>query len=101
MDRLDIFERDGFRCVCGKSVYAYGTPQLAHRLPQRKHLIKKYGKDIIHHPVNLVSTCSLKCNASVSVSSKMAVIGVLKEIQAYEGASELAWKCKTLTDSEI
>ena len=79
MDRLEIFERDGFRCVCGKSVYAYGTPQLAHRVPQRKHFLKRYGKEVIHHPMNLVSTCSLECNASVSIGGKPLEIAELVE----------------------
>ena len=79
MDRLEIFERDNFQCVCGKSVYAYGTPQLGHVVPQRKHFLKRYGKEIIHHPMNLVSTCSLKCNASVSIGGKPLEIAELVE----------------------
>lgn len=101
MEKLDILERDNFMCVCGKSVYTYGTPQIAHRIPQRKHLIKKYGKEIIHHPANLVSTCSLKCNASVSDTSRWGVIKVLREIQEYEKEGELIDKCLELIHREI
>lgn len=77
---LKTYERDEWTCTCGNSVYIYGTPQIAHRIPQRRHIIRKYGKEIVHHPVNLRATCSLKCNASVSTIDHDTV---LKEILAY------------------
>lgn len=83
--RLEIFERDSFTCICGCSVMAHGTPQLAHRIPQRKHLFRKFGAEIIHHPINLVSTCSLECNASVSIAQDFGkILEVLMEIREYE-----------------
>jgi len=82
MYRKIIFARDHYVCVCGKSITTYGTPQLAHRIPQRKRFIKRYGEEVIHHPMNLVSTCSLKCNASVSIGGKPLEIEKLaREIQ--------------------
>lgn len=66
--RETIFERDGYRCHhCGGSIYAHGTPMLAHRICQSKANIRKYGEDIIHHPLNLLSACCLKCNDSANI----------------------------------
>jgi hypothetical protein len=80
-----IYERDQYLCICGNSVFSYGTPQLAHRIPQRKHLIETYGKDIIHHPCNLRATCCLDCNGQVSVAQNMEGLrAVLQEIREYE-----------------
>ena len=37
--------------------------QLAHRIKKSKANIKKYGKEIIHHPLNMKAVCGLECNA--------------------------------------
>ncbi len=66
---LAIYERDKWVCICGNSVHQFGTPQIAHRLAQTKANLKKWGEEIIHHPINLVATCSLKCNAKASTSN--------------------------------
>ena len=74
--RRRIFGRAGWRCeACGMPVCYYGTQQIAHRIPQR--MARKYGKDIIHHPLNLVATCSLKCNDKVSISNHPVQIAEL------------------------
>ncbi len=78
---LAIYERDEWTCVCGNSVHIYGTPQIAHRLSQSKVNLKKWGAEVIHHPVNLRAVCSLKCNASVATHDWRQV---LKEIEEYE-----------------
>lgn len=98
--RMEIFERDHFTCICQKSIMAHGTPQLAHRIPQRKHLLRRFGKDVIHHPVNMVSTCSLECNAEVSIAQDTGkIIGVLEEILEYEqGNSAMEKKLKSLIE---
>jgi hypothetical protein len=43
--------------------------------------LKKWGAEVIHHPVNLRAVCSLKCNASVATRDWRQV---LKEIEEYE-----------------
>ena len=74
--RLTVFKRDGWRCKrCGRRLAMEGiTPQLAHRIPQRKYNIKKYGKEVIHHPMNLVAVCSLNHNAYFDLGVKSAEI---------------------------
>ena len=63
-----IYSRDGYRCQsCGASVYKNGTPQLAHRVPQRKHVIERYGHAAIHHPLNLAAACCLECNGRLQL----------------------------------
>jgi 5-methylcytosine-specific restriction endonuclease McrA len=75
LDRIELFERDSWQCqVCGGPLT---TPQLAHRIGQRKQFLKLYGSQIIHHPLNLVSVCSLKCNAHVDISNRPADIADL------------------------
>ena len=82
--RALILLRANWQCeVCGAPLDD-GNTQLAHRIPQRKHWVKAYGKDVIHHPANLAATCSEKCNAAVSVGeSEEAHKRVLQEINDY------------------
>lgn len=58
-----LFEECQYRCrVCGKPV-----TQLAHRIPQK--YAKYLGKDVIHHPFNLVPVCDLTCNSAVNINN--------------------------------
>lgn len=64
--RLNVAIRAGFCCeVCGKSL-ALERGELAHQIPQRKHLIEKYGAGVIHHVMNFKWTCP-ECNSAVSI----------------------------------
>ena len=40
--------------------------ELAHQIPQRKHMIAKYSAGVIHHNMNFKWTCS-ECNSAVSI----------------------------------
>lgn len=61
--KIEIMERDNWTCqVCGAP-----ATQLAHRIPQSRMNIRRYGARVIHHPRNLVSVCGLRCNSSVIV----------------------------------
>ena len=67
----EMFKEVDYRCeVCGKSVYAYGTPQLAHRIAQTKGNIKRYGLQVIHNRLNLAPVCSLRCNDKCNIGNK-------------------------------
>ena len=47
-----------------------GNLQLAHKIPATKGYLKRYGKEVIHHPLNLATVCSLKCNDAVLLDPK-------------------------------
>ena len=64
-NRIRLMVERGCKCeVCGKPLHL-GNLQLAHRIPKSKGYLKKYGKEVIHHPLNLATVCSLKCNGAV------------------------------------
>ena len=70
--RLNIFIKSGWICEeCKGYLNRYGTAQLGHRIPNTKPMIKRYGKRVIHHKLNLAPTCSLKCNAKVAIGKSM------------------------------
>lgn len=80
-----IFDRDKYTCICGESIFRYGRPQLAHVIKKSKMNIKKYGEDVVHHELNLVSVCSLECNAKADLgykpSSERALVQlIMKEL---------------------
>lgn len=83
--RMEVLQRAGFVCeVCGTRL-GVNTVQLAHRIPQRKMWLNKYGKSTIHHPCNLVATCSEECNSRVSLgNSTEQHQQVLDEIMCYK-----------------
>ena len=73
-NRLAIFKRDKFTCHCGNPITRFGTPQLGHIIPQRKMYLKKYGIEVIHHPMNMKSCCSLSCNSKLDLGCKDELI---------------------------
>jgi hypothetical protein len=74
-----VFARDNWTCqTCGESIYIHGTPQAAHRIGKGKVNLRKYGPEIIHHPLNLVSVCSIgKCNDAVNIGNSPVEIEAL------------------------
>lgn len=82
--RAEIFKRDCYTCQhCRSSIFEYGTPQLAHRVAQTKANLKKYGKAVIHHPLNMVSACSLECNAAMNIGMNPGkVMSLVREIES-------------------
>ena len=53
------------RAVRGVRKLMFDECHLAHRIPQSKHNLKTYGKEVIHHELNLACVCSLRCNSRV------------------------------------
>lgn len=65
--RTYLYNKAGGYCeVCGKPV-GFNTFHWAHRIPQNDMNLKKYGKEVIHHPLNAAVTCGLYCNGRVSI----------------------------------
>jgi len=82
--REAVLIRDGFRCRrCGKR-----ATQTAHRIAQTKTWVRKYGRKVIDHPMNLVSVCSLACNDSFNIGNKPeereALVKEIKEAIEHE-----------------
>jgi hypothetical protein len=66
--RAKVYEDAHGQCrVCGKSVPWPG--QLAHRIPQSRDMLKKYGARVIHNRLNLALVCGLGCNDRMSISN--------------------------------
>ena len=85
---MRVFARDGYHCVVCRCRLTDGgkIPQLGHKIPQSNMYLKMYGKEIIHHDKNMESTCSLDCNAAVSINGKDKLIAdLVKEIKAVIG----------------
>jgi len=75
-----LFARDGYRCQnCDGSIYAYDTPQLAHRIASTVSNIRRYGKEVIHHDENLYSVCSLRCNDAMNIGMIPVIRDALAE----------------------
>ena len=57
------------RCAaCGKVFKIGDKMELSHIIPQRKYLIKLYGKEIIHHELNMKLCHAGACNSAVQIS---------------------------------
>jgi 5-methylcytosine-specific restriction endonuclease McrA len=67
------YERKGHQCLwCGEP-----ATQLAHRIPQDKTMLKRYGYMTIHHWMNRDPVCGLRCNAKSNIRNHPIEIGVL------------------------
>lgn len=73
-------EQGGMCWVCHRSLWGWkANPQLAHRIPQRKWCIKKWGKAVIHHPRNMVLVCGIECNAKAQLNPESLEAAALAE----------------------
>lgn len=88
--RLDIFCRDDWTCqICGRYIGSGLQPQLAHLIPNTQLMIKKYGRDVIDHPSNVVLVCCLECNNAVQLTNNPVACDRLSEhIRSIECATE-------------
>lgn len=63
--KLAMLNSRGWQCeVCGKAV-TLESCQLGHIIPKYKYLVKRYGKAVIHHPLNMKIVCGNTCNDAV------------------------------------
>jgi hypothetical protein len=89
--RTLVFSEQEARCwYCGEPL-RYLHLELAHRVPQRKWCIQKWGKAAIHHRRNMVATHSGYCNsmAQLDPESKEAealMASIRKELESEEGS---------------
>ena len=67
-----LYRRQAGRCWnCGKPM-DWSIMQCAHRIPQRKHWLARYGERIIHHPDNFRGTCPTdRCNNAASIGNNL------------------------------
>lgn len=78
--REDKYVAQAGRCgVCNRHV-RFAMFQLAHRIPQRKWCVERWGEEVIHHPKNIVGVCGLACNAR----AQMNPVSVFAEMHAAE-----------------
>lgn len=66
--RVYLYNRAGSRCEeCGRNIELHSF-EWAHRLPQDEVYMSRYGKKIIHHPLNAAAVCQARsCNDAVSM----------------------------------
>jgi hypothetical protein len=63
------YQQQGKCAACGEPV-AVQEAELAHRIPQRKYLLKMYGPEVIHHRMNVCLTHHGACNDKVSIGNR-------------------------------
>ncbi len=88
--RPAVFARDGYTCQadgCGRMI-AEGQPQVAHIMPAWDELYETYGEEIVDHPENLSTACSLECNKRLELKSK-APIAIEAQVARIRAAIEL------------
>lgn len=66
--RVKMLNRANGKCeICEKPI-TFETMQLAHKIPQTKFYLHKYGKKVLHNARNIVVCCSLRCNSKALMS---------------------------------
>lgn len=67
-ERLAIYARDCGICqYCGRPV-DINSFQVAHRIARTKAMLKKYGREVIEHPLNKACTHPGACNDGVLIT---------------------------------
>jgi hypothetical protein len=68
--KMELWYEQGGACwTCGEPI-GMMEAELAHRIPQRKWCLKRYGAAVVHHKLNMRLTHSGRCNDAVSVAGK-------------------------------
>ena len=75
------YERGGVCEICGKDLRVTES-ELAHKIPKTKRNLKVFGKEVVHHTLNLALTCPGACNDAVLVGlNSLAKWQLLSEIE--------------------
>ncbi|MBW1853127.1 MAG: hypothetical protein JRJ00_00340 [Deltaproteobacteria bacterium] len=73
-------EQDGICAGCGQAFKEGDIKELSHIIPQRLWLRRKYGDDVIYHPLNMKLTHTGDCNPAVQISpNKTGIVNYLIE----------------------
>ena len=66
LKRIQMFIDADWKCAnCRGDLRQYGSPAQAHIINQSDRNLKKYGKEIIHHYLNIKVVCCDKCNRRI------------------------------------
>lgn len=80
-------EQSGKCATCGKMLGQ--VFDLAHKIPQTKVNLKKYGHEIIHHRLNLAGTCrSANCNDAQMINPATRPVLAAEHVQMIRDAIE-------------
>ena len=69
--RIRLWEQQNFRCASCKRPHGYpDTMETAHHISQSKANLDRWGKQIIHHDLNVAAVCrgNSRCNSRQSVN---------------------------------
>ena len=72
MKEQKFTEQHGICAGCNKEFRIGDVTELAHRIPQRKWTIAKYGAEVIHHALNMKLTHNGFCNSAVQINVNAA-----------------------------
>lgn len=79
--RKAVYRRSGGICEisgCNNPI-GFQTYHMAHIIGKGKTNMRLYGKEIIHHPLNIKATCGDACNRAASCGAHTEEIRVLVE----------------------
>ena len=77
--RLEIYYRDGCRCRFCNNPVSIHEFQVAHIIADAKWARKKYGGEVIDHPMNKACTHAGRCNDGVLITFKTLQADALAE----------------------
>ena len=75
--RMNVAIRAGFKCECCGSPLPIDEGELAHQIPQRKHMVGKYSAGVVHHNMNFKWMHPGPCNAAASIGGDPVACGEL------------------------
>lgn len=66
--KIRVFSEQGGVCFWCRAPMQMEAFELAHRIPQRKWCLGKWGRPVIHHRLNVVGTHAGSCNSHVQIN---------------------------------